>query len=244
MNRERQLVRAFVALSDTYAAEFDPLHLFHRLVHTCQDLLDVDAAAVMIADARGGLRTMAATADGSAFADLLHLQNGHGPAADSYRTGERVTVPGPAASERWPTLAAAMSDAGYACLQALPMRVHAHALGALTLVRVSPEPFVDDDTDLTQALADLAALALVHWTAEPVRADDVVSRVQGVIAAKATLEIAKGMVAEYAGTTIREAARLLAAYADHQGVRLTGTAQALVDRTLELSAVLEGQPRD
>ncbi|MFF0204529.1 hypothetical protein [Streptomyces sp. NPDC005017] len=28
MNRERQLAQAFVALSDTYAAEFDPLQLF------------------------------------------------------------------------------------------------------------------------------------------------------------------------------------------------------------------------
>ncbi|MDQ0955502.1 hypothetical protein QFZ24_009425 [Streptomyces phaeochromogenes] len=36
MNRERELAKAFVDLSDTYASEFDPLHLFHRPVHACR----------------------------------------------------------------------------------------------------------------------------------------------------------------------------------------------------------------
>ena len=93
MNRERQLAQAFLALSDTYAAEFDPLHLFHSLVHACRDLLDIDAAAVMIADARGGLRTMASTDEDAAFTELLQLQNGHGPCMDCYRIGEPVSVP-------------------------------------------------------------------------------------------------------------------------------------------------------
>lgn len=73
MYRERQLAQAFVVLADTYAAQFDPLHLFHRLVHACRDLLDVDTAAVMIADARGSLKTMAATDEDAAFAELLQL---------------------------------------------------------------------------------------------------------------------------------------------------------------------------
>ncbi|PWG13467.1 transcriptional regulator [Streptomyces sp. V2] len=244
MNRERQLAQAFVSLSDTYTAEFDPLHLFHQLVDVCRDLLDVDAAAVMIADARGGLRTMATTDDAVAFTDLLYLQNGHGPCVECYRTGEPVVVPDVAAMrEQWPKVAGAMADAGYVSFHAVPMRLHERSLGALTLVRAAPGRLREDDALLAQALADLATLALMHWYAEPGRPDDVVTRVQSVIAAKATLEIAKGMVAEYAGTTIREAARLLAAYADRHRVRLTETAQALVERSMELSTVLEGQPQ-
>ncbi|WP_420310364.1 hypothetical protein ACOB87_10850 [Streptomyces sp. YS-B37] len=57
-NRERQLAQPFVVPADTCAVGFDPLHLFHCLVHACRDLLDVDVA----------------------FAELLQLQSGRAPA--------------------------------------------------------------------------------------------------------------------------------------------------------------------
>ncbi|MEU9229354.1 hypothetical protein AB0D40_33980 [Streptomyces massasporeus] len=82
MNRERELAKAFVDLSDTYAPDFDPLRLFHQLVHSCRGLLNVDAAAVMVADARGTLKTLAATEDGAAFIELMQMQTGHGPCMD------------------------------------------------------------------------------------------------------------------------------------------------------------------
>ncbi|MER7570123.1 ANTAR domain-containing protein, partial [Streptomyces sp. NPDC097941] len=56
--------------------------------------------------------------------------------------------------------------------------------------------------------------------------------VQGALAAKATLEIAKGMIAQHADTTITQAAHLLTTYAHHHHLRLTDTVQALVTRTL------------
>ncbi len=244
MNRERQLAQAFLALSDTYAAEFDPLHLFHRLVHTCQDLLDVDAAAVMMGDAHGRLRTMATTDEDAAFAELVRLQNGNGPCTDSYHVGELVSVPDIAAEyERRPKLVTAMIKYGYNSLQAIPMRLQGRPLGALTLLRRQPGHLNDDDVHLAQALADSAVLALMHWSAEPARVDDVITRVQSAIAAKATLEIAKGMVAQYADTTISKAAQLLTAYANGRRIRLTETAHALVTRGMTPAAVLEPQPR-
>ncbi|WP_328412453.1 GAF domain-containing protein [Streptomyces violaceus] len=242
MNRERRLAQAFVVLADTYAAEFDPLHLFHRLVHTCQDLLDVDEAGVMIADARGSLKTMATTDEDDVFAELLRLQNGHGPCVDCYRTVEPVSVPDMATEyEHWPKLATAMLEAGYESLQAIPVRLHDRPLGALTLLRRRPGHLAEDDVHLAQALADSAALALMHWSIEPADVEDVITRVQGVIAAKATLEIAKGMVAQYADATIGEAARLLSAYASRQQVRLTETAHALVTRNVTPAAIVDAQ---
>ncbi|WP_458244856.1 GAF domain-containing protein [Streptomyces sp. MAI_2237] len=240
MNRERELARAFVALSDTYAAEFDPLSLFHRLVHTCRDLFDVDAVAVMIADARGGLRTMAATDEDAEFMELLQVQTGQGPCMDCYRSGTPTSVPDIGAEhEHWPGLVTAMTTTGYRSLQAIPMRLHERSLGGLTLLRRRAGQLAADDVDLAQALADSASLGLMHWSAEPARADDVVTRVQSVIAAKATLDIARGMIAEYAGSTVGEAARLLDGYVTRRHLRLTETAHALVSRTLEPAAVLE-----
>jgi len=77
------------------------------------------------------------------------------------------------------------------------------------LLRRNPGCLAEDDVHLAQALADSAALALMHWSAEPEHLDEVITRVQGVIASKAVLEIAKGMVPQYAGATIEEASRLL-----------------------------------
>ncbi|MEU0252444.1 GAF and ANTAR domain-containing protein [Streptomyces sp. NPDC006184] len=240
MNRERELATAFVDLADTYAPGFDPLRLFQRLVHTCRGLLDVDAAAVMIADARGTLKTMAATEEQAAFIELMQMQTGSGPCMDCYRTGEGRSVPDIAAERaRWPEVVAAMSDAGYRSLHTLPVRLHDRTLGALTLLNTATGDLPDGDLDLAQALADCATLALMHWATEP-RGDDVVTRVQSAIAAKSALETAKGMIAAYHGLPVHEAGRLLADYANGHGVSLADTAQALVGRTMELAVVLNG----
>ena len=77
----------------------------------------------------------------------------------------------------------------------------------------------------------------MHWSRDPVRTEEVVSRVQGAIADKTVLEIAKGMVAQYTGVSIAEAARMLRTYAQRHEVRLTDTAQGLVGRSLDLSAI-------
>ncbi|WAU85992.1 GAF and ANTAR domain-containing protein [Streptomyces sp. Qhu-G9] len=242
MNRERQLAKAFVDLADTYASEFDPLHLFNRLVHTCVELLEVDAAAVMIADARGSLKTMAATNEEAAFVELLQTQTGSGPCMDCYRTGEAHSVPDITAErERWPKLVTAMTDAGYRSLQTVPVRLHERPLGGLTLLNTRAGAMPNDDAHLAQALADSAALALMHWSTEPTRSDDVITRVQSAIAVKAILEIAKGMIAEYTGGTIAEAGQLLADYARRHRVSLAETVHALVSRTMDPTVILSAR---
>ncbi|MFB7651560.1 MULTISPECIES: GAF and ANTAR domain-containing protein [unclassified Streptomyces] len=239
MNRERELARAFVDLSDTYAPHFDPLHLFHRLVHACKELLRVDAAAVMIADARGSLKTMASTDGGAAFVELLQSQTGHGPCMDCYRTGEAGGYPDiNAERQRWPRLVTAMTGNGYVALQTIPVRFHERPLGALTLLSIRPGRLPEDDVHLAQSLADSSAVALMHWSTEPARSDDVITRVQSAIAAKATLEIAKGMIAEYAGLAVGEAGHLLTDYAAQHRVSLARTADALLTRDIEPAVIL------
>ncbi|MFE9677763.1 GAF and ANTAR domain-containing protein [Streptomyces sp. NPDC006259] len=244
MNRERELAQAFVDLADTYASDFDPLILFDRLVHTCRGLLDVDAAAVMIADGRGILKTMAATEDGAAFVELLQMQTGRGPCMDCFRTGEARGIPDVTAErERWPKLVPALLDHGYRALHTVPLRLHERSLGALTLLRAQVGDLSAADAHLAQALADSAALSLMHWSTEPARVDDVITRVQSAIAAKAALEIAKGMIAVYGDIEVGEAGRRLADYARRHRVSLADTAHGLVSRTMDPTVVVEGPLR-
>jgi hypothetical protein len=83
----------------------------------------------------------------------------------------------------------------------------------------------------------------MHWSVEPARSDDLVTRVHSAIAAKATFDIAKGMVAAYAGVAISEATHLLTDYATWNLVRLGDTVQALVSRTMEPAVILAPRTR-
>ncbi|MEU0118187.1 ANTAR domain-containing protein [Streptomyces bobili] len=94
---------------------------------------------------------------------------------------------------------------------------------------------------VAQALADSAALSLMHWSTEPARVDDVITRVQSTLAAKAALEIAKGMIAVYGHAEVGEAGRRLTDYARHHRVSLADTAHALVSRTMD-PTVIVGDP--
>lgn len=240
MSREQQLAKAFVGLADTLTEEFDPLSLFHRLVTGCVELLDVDAAAVMMADARGSLRTMAASRDEAAFLELLQLQTGTGPCVDSYRTGLAVAIPDIAREwERWPQLVSAAAQVGFRSVHTVPLRLHARIIGAVNLFRTPAGDLPDEHRDLAQSLADAAALALVHWSYEPLTPDDILTRVQAAITAKAILETAKGMVAEYAGVSIAEASAVLHDHARRNHTRLTDIAWELTTRTIDLGAILE-----
>jgi hypothetical protein len=58
-----------------------------------------------------------------------------------------------------------------------------------------------------------------------------------VITAKARLDVARGMVAETASSTVGEAARLLTDFASRRHVRLAETAYTLVTRAMEPAVV-------
>ncbi|WP_346166470.1 GAF and ANTAR domain-containing protein [Streptomyces javensis] len=238
MSREQQLARAFVSLSDTLSDDFDPLTLFHRLVGDCVTFLDADAAAVMMADARGGLRIMASSSEDATFLELLQLQSGSGPCVDSFHSGQAMKARDLSREEaRWPAFVRPALKAGYHSLLTVPLRLHERVIGAVNLFRHGVGELSSDEEQVAQALADVAALALMHWAKEPTGNDELVTRVQSALAAKAVLETAKGMVAQHAGVSIGEAARRLRAYAERHQVRLTETAQALTSRTLDLTAV-------
>jgi hypothetical protein len=54
------------------------------------ELLDVDAAGIMLADQRGGLRVMASSAEEARLLELYELQNNEGSCLDCFRSGRAV----------------------------------------------------------------------------------------------------------------------------------------------------------
>ncbi|MFH7596705.1 GAF and ANTAR domain-containing protein [Streptomyces racemochromogenes] len=238
MTREQQLARAFVSLADTLAPGFDPLSLFDGLVRHCVGLLDADAGGVMMGDARGGLRIMAASGEDAVLLELLQLQTGSGPCLDCYHSGLPLSVPDLAADRhRWPELATAALEVGYRSTQTVPLRLHEQVIGALTLFRRAEGRLDAEQTEVAQALADSAALSLLHWSADPDPGAEVLTKTQAAIAYKNALEMAKGMIAQHAGVSVEEASALLRGYTIDRGVSLADTVHALVAGSLDLGRI-------
>lgn len=239
MNREQQLARALVGLADSLADDVDPVVLLDRLALSCMDLVRADAVGVMIAGGRGQLRLTAVTDDRAALLELFRLQTDEGPCVDCYRKGERIDAPDLGDSaHRWPQVASYARDHGFQAAHALPLRVHHQAVGAVNLLLAGPGGLASPDLDLAQALADVTAVALVNWSPHPLRPTDVSSSVQRAVAAKATVDIATGMIAEHGALSPAAAHVTLRAWSTRNGRRLTEVAHGLVQRTLSPAQVV------
>jgi ANTAR domain-containing protein/GAF domain-containing protein len=125
------LSETFVELTDTMVAGFDVIDFLHVLTTRSVQLLDVDAAGLLLADPRGELRVVAASSEAARLLELFQLQADQGPCLDCYRTSRPVTAEDLAAARRWPRFAAAARDAGFSAVQALPMRLRDQVIGAL-----------------------------------------------------------------------------------------------------------------
>ena len=89
--RERQLADAFVELADTLVADYDVLDFLHALAGHCVDLLDVDAAGLMLADRGGVLRVAASSSEQVRLLELYELQNEEGPCLECFASGAAVS---------------------------------------------------------------------------------------------------------------------------------------------------------
>ena len=61
--REGLLAEALVSMADTMVSDFDVVELLGRLARHCTALLDASAAGLLLADQRGSLRVVAASAE-------------------------------------------------------------------------------------------------------------------------------------------------------------------------------------
>ena len=219
---------AFVDLADTMVADFDVIDFLHVLTDRSVALLAASAAGVMLADPRGELRVAAASSEEAGLLELFQLQNDQGPCLDCFRTGRSVTatdLAGPA--PRWPRFAEAATRAGFATVEALPMRLRDQVIGALNLFRAEPGQFDPAELRIAQALADVATIGLLHE--RNVRRREAVSeQLQGALNSRVVIEQAKGKLAERLGIDMDRAFRMLRDYARNTNRHLTDIARDFV----------------
>src|SRR5271156_2489455 len=131
----------FVELTDTMVAGFDVIDFLHVLTDRSARLLDVSAAGLLLADPRGELRVVAASSEAARLLELLQLEGDQGPCLDCFRAVTAVTAANLGADGRLPQFAVSAQLAGFAAVQALPMRLRDQIIGALNLFRETPGGF-------------------------------------------------------------------------------------------------------
>ena len=223
------LSETFVELTDTMVADFDVIDFLHVLTDRSVQLLDVSAAGLLLADPRGELRVVAASSQAVRLLELFQLQNDQGPCLDCFRGGRPVAAADLAAeAQRWPRFAAAAQQAGFAAVQALPMRLRDQVIGALNLFRAVPGAFDPADIRIGQALADVATISILHERSMR-HSDTLNEQLQTALNSRVIIEQAKGKLAERLGLNMDQAFSVLRDHARSRNLRLSDVALAFID---------------
>ena len=243
MTREAVLARTFVRLADTLAGDFDLVDFLHGLSTDSVEILRAEAAGVMLADARGGLRLIASSDERMRLLELFELQDAQGPCLDAFSSGRAVQASAVDSRARWPSFATRASGEGFRIICAVPLRVRAHVIGALNLFRGSDEPFTGTEMEIAQAMAEMAAIGLIQERAMRER-NLLAGQLQAALNGRVVIEQAKGMLAEDLAITVDDAFTLLRNYARDFNRKLSEVAMDVVDRKIPGTALARRPGQD
>jgi GAF domain-containing protein len=233
---EAALARAFVRLADTLASDFDIVDFLQGLSADSVEILRAEAAGVMLADTRGGLRLIASSDERMRLLELFELQGAQGPCLDAFSTGQAVQASAADSRIRWPSFAQRASDSGFQMMCAVPLRVRSDVIGAMNLFRGSDAPFTADEMDIAQAMAEMAAIGLIQERALRERTL-LTEQLHSALTSRVIIEQAKGMLAEYLKVSVDEAFELLRNYARDRNHKLSYVARDVVDRNIPSTAL-------
>jgi GAF domain-containing protein len=232
-----ELAQVFAELAGALANGYDVVELLDRLVQHCVYLLAVDAAGLVLADAGGALKVMAATSEQARFLEVLQLHDDSGPCLDCHRTGQPVNVDDlTAEAGRWPGLADTAQHDGYRGVHAVPLRLQEQTLGAMNLFNIEPGGLSGTDRSIAQALAEVATVAILSQ--RTIRhSSNVAEQLQTALDSRVVIEQAKGVLAHQGGLAMADAFAVLRRYARRNNRRITDCARAVVDSTLTLDCI-------
>ncbi len=243
MAREHALAEAFVEAADTLVDDFDVIDFLHVLAERCVQLLDVEAAGLMLVDQRGVLHATAASAENARLLELFELQSDAGPCVDAFKTGQPVVNADlHASADRWPRFAEAAESAGYISVHALPLRLRTTVVGALNLFCSRSGLLSDGDIRVGQALADVATIGILAQRTI-YQSELLTMQLQTALSNRVIIEQAKGVLAERHHVNVDTAFALLRDHARSHHLRLSDLARDVAEGNMTTSAAaLLGNP--
>jgi transcriptional regulator with GAF, ATPase, and Fis domain len=225
--REQQLVAVFVELADTLVDDFDVMDLLHTLARRCVELLDVQAAGIMLGDQHGRLRSAASSTEHAWLLDVFESQREAGPSVECFRTGESV-INAQLDTPHWPHLREAAREAGFTSLDALPLQLRGEIIGTLNLFHSGSGTLSDAEMQLGQALADISTLSILSHRS--LREDELLAgQLQDALTSRVTIEQAKGVLAARLRMPMDEAFAVMRDHARTNGERLSVVARRITE---------------
>ncbi|MBO1333734.1 GAF and ANTAR domain-containing protein [Streptomyces sp. VRA16 Mangrove soil] len=232
--RDERLARAFIELADTLVGGFQLVDFLHVLTDHMVELLEVDAAGVVMVDARGRLVDVTASTHTVHQLEELQLEFDEGPCRDcclDHCVIPPVDLTTRAAADRWPRFTKAARTAGFTAVAGLPLRLREEVIGAVNLFHTTPDGLHPADLRLGQALADAATIGILHQRLSNDQAERV-SQLQTALNSRITIEQAKGALGAHLDITPDAAFTLLRAYARSHSRSLTQLCLQLLEGTL------------
>ncbi|MCP3805137.1 GAF and ANTAR domain-containing protein [Allokutzneria sp. A3M-2-11 16] len=228
-----RLLATFVELADTLIDDFDVIDFMHLLVERCVELLDIDAAGLLLADQRGHLRLIASSDAQVRWLELVQLQNDEGPCLEAFAAGDHVGHPDlRTAGERWPRFTVAALESGFVAVDALPMRLRGQVIGALNLFRSGTGDLPGTALSTARALVDVATIGLLQERS--IRNQEILTeQLQIALNSRVVIEQAKGFLAHRLNMDMDSAFTVLRRYARAHNLKLAELCTAVVDRTID-----------
>jgi len=240
-SRETQLGQLLIRLADTLSEDADPVELMSVLAEGAVNILAVNEAGVMLADTRGVLRVTASSSERIRDLELYELQNHDGPCLECFTSGKPiVNVHLEAiAPDRWPRFAPRARGAGYCVVHAFPIRHRAQTIGMVNAFDSAERDLDPDDVHLGEAMAQMAAIGLLHHRAALDR-ESVIEQLQHALQSRVSVEQAKGVLSVRLGTSLPDAYQLLRSYARRHARAVASVALDVLSGELDDSSLIGG----
>lgn len=131
------------------------------VVQACVDLFDVDGAGVLIADEQDILAYAAASDGPGRMLEQTEAEAGEGPCTEAFVQSHVVTTRDVTSeTERWPTLAAAMSGLPVRAVLGTPVLLGGVPVGTLDVYRERPHDWDDSEVAALARYAEVIATTL------------------------------------------------------------------------------------
>lgn len=225
--RELRIAETFVELADTLVADFDVIEFLHMVTARCVELISVAATGVVLASTDGRLVAVAASDERTRLLELFEMQNDEGPCLDCYRLADPVVnVDLRVAAQRWPIFTPRALGEGFCWVNAVPLRLRSHVIGALNMFDPAGGGLDEHQLRLAQALADAATIGILQQRS--VHQSEVIARqLQIALTSRVVIEQAKGVLAERLQITVDVAFEILRAGARSRNMLLSDVARSV-----------------
>jgi len=205
--------------------------LLHQAVVATRGMPGVAGAGLMLVDAEGVLRPVAASDDPGALLERVQYELGAGPCHSAFRRDDLVATADLQADERWPAVARRLADCPVHAVLAVPTAIGGGPVGTLNVYRDQPHRWDADDIAALGAYGQLLNRLLTSAVAQD-RSDETARQLQYALDYRVVIERAVGYLMHAEG--LDDAAAF---------ARLRAAARSNRRKAIDLArTVLDGQP--